>query len=104
LETEGDDVAHQSHVLANVFGQAIVRARHGDHGLAAVACIHGGFVFGGAHAFDARFDFAHAGEVFVELGFVAAAHAPAQARRFIADPIKNTLGAAIPAIIEEAVE
>ena len=37
LERQGDDVAHQPHVLADVFGQAVVGPRHRDGRPAAVA-------------------------------------------------------------------
>ncbi len=33
LEAEGDDVAHQPHVLADVFGQAVVGPLHRDRRL-----------------------------------------------------------------------
>ena len=92
-------------MFADVFRQAVVGALHGKERGGPVF-FDVGFAAGlvAAHFFHALFNFAHAGEVFVELGFVGGTDFALQARGFVFDAIENALQAAAAAIFEKAVE
>ena len=104
LEAEGDDVAHQPHVLADVLGQAVVGPGHRDRGPAPVLAALVGRLLRGPHRHDATLDLADAREVLVELGPVAGADLPAQARGLLPDAVEDALVAPVAAVVEEAVE
>jgi hypothetical protein len=104
LEGEGGEVAHQLHVLADVFGQAVVGPFHGEERLAGFAGGVGGFVGLGTHPVDALLHFADAGEVFVELGLVVGADFADEAGGVVLHAVEDALVPAAAAILEEAVE
>src|SRR5580704_2993849 len=76
LEGDGNDVAHQAGVIAQVFRQSVGRPFHGGcDGVFGFGCVLGvALVF--AHALYALFYFAHAGQVFIELALVGGTYAP----------------------------
>ena len=104
LEPEGDDVAHQPHVLADVLGQAVVGPGHRGDGPAAVPARARRPSLRGPHRLGALLDLADARQVLVELGPVAGADLAAQARGLLADAVEDALVAPAPAVVEEAVE
>ncbi len=81
LERQGDDVAHQPHVLADIFGQAVVGPGHRDGGAPAVLGPVVGPVLHRAGAFDPLLHLADAGEILVQLGPIGVADLTARARR-----------------------
>jgi hypothetical protein len=70
LEGQRDAVAHEPHVLADVFGEAVGRAGHREHGPVA------GPIFRGTGVRDPVFHFADAGQVLVKLGLVRVTDVP----------------------------
>ena len=104
LKREGDDVAHEAHVFADVFGQAVIGAVHGDHRPAASPGVVGGFLLNAAHAVHALFHLAHAVEIFVELGMVGGADLSVEASGVLLDAVEDTLGATAAAVFKQAVE
>ena len=104
LEAESDDVAHQPHVCANIFGQTVVRPLHRDGRLAPVARACVCLLFRGSHGRGPFLDLADAGEILVELGPVAYAHPPAQVRGLLAHAVEDALVALAAAVVKKAVE
>ena len=104
LEGQGDDVAHQPHVFADVFGQAVVGPGHGDHGPIAALGVVAGPVHVGPRPLHAPLHLADAGEVFIQLGPVGAADLPLQRRGLVADPVEDARGPPAALVIEQAVE
>src|SRR5204862_6437956 len=86
------------------FGQAVGGTIHRKDRPAGIFGARVGFVLVDAHALDALLNFAHAGEILIELGFVGVAYFAAQrvGARFHA--IENALVAQAAAIFKEAVE
>jgi hypothetical protein len=66
LKSESDDVTHQSHVIADVFRQSVVRPGHFHDGLAAILCSIKCLVLIRSQSLDPFLDFANAGEILVE--------------------------------------
>lgn len=104
LERQGDDVAHQPHVLADVFGQAVVGARHRQRGTSLIARPSVGAVLHLAGPLDPLFDLADAGQILVELRAVGPADLAVQVIRVSLHAIKDALGALASLVVEEAVE
>ena len=104
LEREGDDVAHQPRVIAEIFGQPVLRAFHaedrGAHGLRPVVRP----VLHLSHAFDPAFEFPHAGQILIQPGSVGRADRPAQTLRAIRDAVENAPIPQAAAVLEQAVE
>ena len=78
LKSDGDDVAHQPRMIAQIFGQAIGGPVHGGGDGVFGFCRVFGVVFAFAHALDALFYFAHAGQIFIQLAFVGGADLPSE--------------------------
>src|SRR5947209_7710095 len=89
LESDGDDIAHQTGVLAQIFRQAVLRTLHGEGGAVRLLRQVIRLILGLAHALDAFFYFTHAGEILVQLGFVAGADFAAERYRAIFHAIEN---------------
>ena len=81
LERQRDDVAHQPGVLAQIFGQAVVRPLHREQRLPLSFGAVFGLVLVDAHPFDVLLDVAHAGQIFIQLGLVGGADLAAQLLR-----------------------
>ena len=91
LEPQRDDVAHQPHVLAYVFGQAIVGPCHFQGRSAAAARAVVGLLFGGSHRRGPLLDLANASEILVELGPVVLADLAAQVGGLLPHAVENAL-------------
>ena len=95
LEAERDDVGHEPHVLANVFGQALLQFWILDFGLRI------GF---DSNLGDALLHFAHAGEILFQLGLVGGADLRVEGGGLILHAVEDARGAAAPLAVEEAIE
>ena len=94
LESQGDDVAHEPHVLADVFRQAVVRTRHCQGRAPAVLGAVVGLVFLDSRAADPLLDFPHACEILVELRLIGPADLAAQLAGMLLDPVEDALSRA----------
>ena len=76
-------------MLADILGKSVVWPRHRECRLAAITRSGLGGCLGVAHRRGPALDVADAGQVFVELGPVAGADPPAQARGFLLDAVED---------------
>ncbi len=104
LESERDDVAHEPHVFANIFGEAVIGARHRERGTSLVARAVVGRVFHRPGALDPFLDLANAGEILVELPLIGAADLPVQFGGVFLHAVENAERALAPLVVEEAIE
>ena len=88
-----DDVAHQPHVLAKVFGQAVVRPLHREQRPAASAR-SSALSLSARMPLDAALDLAHAGQILVELGLVGGADLAAQRLGVVLHAVEDADGCA----------
>ena len=104
LEGDGDQVAHQARVVAQIFRQAVLWAVHRKGRAVALLGELVRLVFGFAHALHALLYFADAGQIFVQFGFVIRAHLAAERLGAILHPVENAHVAQTAAILKQVIE
>ena len=104
LDSQRDDVTHQLHVFAEVFREAIIRALHRHEWLVLIFGVVRGLHHFAAHSGCPLFDFAYAGEVFIQFCAVFAADFMSQRCGIILDTVQNTGHPLAAIVVKEAVE
>ena len=104
LEGQGDDVAHEAHVVSDVLRQTVVGTFHVHQRSALVPGAISRLGGISAHAVHALLHLADAGQVFVETAVIFGTDCSTQGRKVLPHAIQNAPGALVAAVLEEGVE